>query len=249
MPEDLKHGKSRGASLRRPAARSSVFFDNSVRLTSDSLHDLASPVNQIRTLTEMIVKRYRGVVDEDAYVMLTHLQNSAQRLDNLLAGLKTYLRTMSTREPYKLADGNSILSVGMTWIRSEIEQRAAVVTYESLPGLYCDPRQISCVFANLIENAMKFRSEQSPEIHISVSREQDFWVFAVRDNGIGIDARHHEKIFSAFRRLVPGASSGSGIGLALAKQIIEEHGGRIWVESQLGSGATFYFTLPVNNTV
>jgi signal transduction histidine kinase len=110
--------------------------------------------------------------------------------------------------------------------------------------VYCDPSQISCVFANLIENAIKFRSEHRPEIYLSVTPEQNSWVFAVRDNGIGIDPRHSERIFSIFKRIHDASYPGAGVGLAITRQVIKQHGGRTWVESKLGSGATFYFTLP-----
>ena len=226
------------------AAGSSTAADCFVRLNSDLLHDLASPVNQIKTLTEMFLKKYRGALDEDAEVMLQHLLKSAGRLDNLVSGLRTYLRTVGTRQTQGRSEASSLLADGLASIRGAIEQHAAVVIHEPLPVIECDPRQISCVFANLVDNAIKFRSEQKPEVHIAALREGNFWKFSIRDNGIGIDRRNWDRIFSVFKRINNGTYTGSGVGLAISKQIVEEHGGRIWVESQIGSGATFYFTLP-----
>ncbi|HUI77414.1 MAG TPA: ATP-binding protein [Bryobacteraceae bacterium] len=239
------NGTGRGTPSAGPAAVTGC----SMRLTSDSLHDLAGPVNQIRTLTDMLIKRNKGKLDDDAEVMFRFLQNSVERLDTLLAGLKTYMQAVGTREAYRLSDGNDCLADALASIRSSIEQQSARVTHEPLPPLYGDRRQITRVFANLVENGIKFRSERQPDVHISVTREEDFWVFAVRDNGMGLDPRHSERIFSMFKRINNQAGPGAGIGLAIAKQIVEEHGGRIWVESQLGSGAVFYFTLPTDETV
>jgi two-component system, chemotaxis family, sensor kinase Cph1 len=219
------------------------------RLSFDSLHDLSSPVNQISTLTEMVLKRYGGTLDADGEVLLKHLQSATSRLNNLLAGLKSYIKAIGTRETYHLSDANAILAAALESIRTSVEQQSAVVRHQPLPKLYCDARQIACVFVSLIENAIKFRSDQGVEVSIAVVREQNFWVFSIRDNGIGIDPRHQARIFSMFKRVHSGAYSGAGIGLAVTRQIVEEHGGRIWVESQLGSGATFYFTLPASETL
>jgi light-regulated signal transduction histidine kinase (bacteriophytochrome) len=233
-----------GIRLGEPGLSTRAAEDCCVHLNSDSLHDLVSPVNQMRCMAELILKKYRGTLDDDAEVMFKHFQNSVQRLDDLLAGLRTYMRVVGTRGTYRRSDGNAVLASALVSIRHAIEQNVAVVSHEQLPELYCDPRQIGCAFASLIENAIKFRSEQRPEVHVSAIREGNFWAFCVRDNGIGIDPRHSERIFSVFKRVNNGAYAGSGVGLAITKQIIEQHGGRIWVESRLGSGAAFYFTLP-----
>jgi light-regulated signal transduction histidine kinase (bacteriophytochrome) len=238
-----------GASLRKSGAQVIPMEECCVRLNSDSLHDLASPMNQMRTLAELILKRYQGQLDDDGEAMFRFLADSAERLGNLVAGLKTYMRVVGTREPYRRCDGSLLVAGALASIRQPIEQNAAVVTHGQIPELYCDPSQISCAIANLIENAIKFRSEQPPEICISVTRKEGFWVFSVSDNGIGIDPRYSERIFSVFKRINNGAFPGAGVGLAITKQIIEQHGGQIWVESILGSGSTFYFTLPGGESV
>jgi len=215
-----------------------------VHLNSDSLHDLVSPINQMRSMAQLILKRYRSELDDDAEVMFRFLENSAERLENLLAGLRTYMRVVGTRGARRRCDGNELMAGAQASIRQAIDQSMAAVTHEQLPELYCDPSQISFVFASLIENAIKFRSELRPQIHISVVQEESSWVFAVEDNGVGIDPRHSERIFSIFKRVNREAYPGPGVGLAIARQIVEQHGGRIWVESELGSGTAVYFTLP-----
>jgi light-regulated signal transduction histidine kinase (bacteriophytochrome) len=234
----------RGVSLSRAELGSRSAEDCSVPLDYDSLHDLASPMNQVRALAEMILKRYQGTLDDDAEVLFKLLQKSAERLEDLVAGLRTYMRVVGARDTYRRMDGTDLLAGALASIRPVIEQNSAAVTYDQLPELYCDPAQIAYAFRSLIENAIKFRSEQRPEVYVSVTPEEGFWVFSIRDNGIGIDPRHSERIFSVFKRVSNGGYSGAGVGLAITKQLIEQHGGRIWVESTLGNGATFYFTLP-----
>ncbi len=229
----------------RTGLGSSPVEECSVHLNSDSLHDLVSPMNQMRSMAGLILKRYRNDLDDDAEVMFRLFENSAERLENLVAGLRTYIRVVGARQPYGRSDGNALLAGALASLRPAIEQNRALVTHQQLPEVYGDPAQISCAFASLIENAIKFRSEQIPEIDVSVNLEEDFHLFCVRDNGIGIEPRHSERIFSAFKRINNGAYPGAGMGLAITKQIIEQHGGQIWVESQLGGGASFYFTLPL----
>jgi hypothetical protein len=126
-----------------------------------------------------------------------------------------------------------------------LEESGAVITHDPLPVVRGDATQLGQLLQNLISNAIKFRGQRPPEIHVGVERRGDEWVFAVRDNGIGIEEQYFERIFLVFQRLHTQAEyPGTGIGLAVCKRIVERHGGRIWVESEPGQGATFYFTLP-----
>jgi light-regulated signal transduction histidine kinase (bacteriophytochrome) len=213
-----------------------------VRFNSDSLHDLSSPANQIGTLAELILKKYQGALDEEAETLLGFLQSSASRLQSLIGGLGTYMRVAGGAGPARLCDTNKLLAGAKASIQPEIDQSGAVVTQDPLPELYCDPNKITFTFASLIENSIKFRCEYRPEIHVSAASGEDNWIFSVRDNGIGIDPRHAERIFGLFKR-IQNDQPGAGVGLAISRQVVEQHGGRIWVESQLGLGATFYFSL------
>ena len=214
-----------------------------VRLNGDSLHDLMSPVNQIGTLVGLILEKHRSTLDPEAETLFGFVQSSASRLQNLIAGLGTYVRVAGAPSPGRLCDSNKLLAGAQASIQSEIERNGAVVTHDPLPEIYCDPNQIGYVFASLMENSIKFRRERRPEIHVSATARDNVWVFAVRDNGIGIDPRHRDRVFGLFKRFQNDAYPGTGVGLATARQIVEQHGGRIWVESQPDLGATFYFSL------
>jgi light-regulated signal transduction histidine kinase (bacteriophytochrome) len=128
-----------------------------------------------------------------------------------------------------------------------IKQNKATVTHDTLPEVMADSTQLAQVFQNLIINGIKFHGEEAPRIHISAEKKSSEWIFSVKDNGIGIDPQNSEKIFEVFKRLHKKEEyPGTGIGLAICKKIVERHGGRIWVESELGKGSTFYFTLPIH---
>jgi light-regulated signal transduction histidine kinase (bacteriophytochrome) len=215
-----------------------------IHLTSDSLHDLASPVNQIGAILELIVKKYLNALDDEAKVLFGFLQTSADRLRNLLGGLRTYEQLIGSPSACLRSDGNMLLAGVLSPMQNVIADSGAVVTHDSLPELYCDPSRMTYILTCLIENSIKFHGEARPEIHIRAVRSRGATVLSVRDNGIGIDPRYHERIFATFKRVDNERYRGAGIGLAIAKRMIEEQGGRIWVESELGKGATFFLSLP-----
>jgi len=157
--------------------------------------------------------------------------------------LKTDVRVAGSAGHGRRCDANKLLAEAKASSQPEIEQSGAVVTHDPLPEVYCDPNQIGYAFASLMENSIKFRREHRPEIHVSATADENTWVFSVRDNGIGIDPSQGERIFGLFKRIHSDAHPGTGVGLAITRQIVEQHGGRIWVESQPGLGATFYFSL------
>jgi light-regulated signal transduction histidine kinase (bacteriophytochrome) len=215
-----------------------------VQLDSASLHDLLGPVNQMCSMADLMLKKYRGTLDSEAEVLFGFIQGSANRLQNLLGGLRTYSQTVGSRSPFRRCDTNTLLAAALAMVRPAIDQSGAVITHSPLPELYCDPSQITYTFACLIDNSIKFRGESRPEIHVSARAEGDTWVYGFRDNGIGIDPRHRESIFGVFKRIHNDGYTGAGVGLAIAKRMIERHGGRIWVESALQQGATFFLELP-----
>ncbi len=226
--------------------RASSNGDCFVRLTSDSLHDLTGPVNQIRTIAELLFKNYGDKLDQDAETLFGFVQEAAGRLQSLTSGLRTYLRVLGTPAPCSSCDADSLLEGAAASLRPEIEVTGTILTSDSLPSIFCRPDQIQYTFASLIENAIKFRREVPPRVHVSASIESNVVVFSVRDNGVGIDPRYTQRIFGLFKRIesAAGKTGGPGVGLAIARQIVEQHDGRIWVESTVGEGSTFFFNLP-----
>jgi len=142
-------------------------------------------------------------------------------------------------------DSEEILRQTLMNLKVAIEESGAKVSCDGLPTVMADATQLSQVFQNLIGNAIKFRGEESPVVHLEAARQEEGWVFSVRDNGIGIDPQYADRIFLIFQQLhTRGEYPGTGVGLAICKRIVERHGGRIWVESEVGRGSTFYFTVP-----
>ena len=224
--------------------RQAAYGDASVQLDAGSLHDLLSPVNQMCTMADLVLRKYRGRLDSEAEVLFGHFQESANRLQNLASGLRTYTQAVGSRSLFRDCDANSLLAAALSLVRPALDRSEARVTHDPLPELYCDSTQIIYTFASLLDNSIKFRGKSRPEIHVSAAAERDTWVCSFRDNGIGIDPRHRESIFGVFKRIHNDGYPGAGVGLAIAKKIIEGHGGRIWVESALAQGATFFLALP-----
>lgn len=214
-----------------------------IPLGPDSLHDLMGSVNQVCTMAELIRKKHGAALGGDADLLLGFLESSADRLRELMAGLRAYTRIVGNPAPYRLCDGNALLAAALAAVQRAVEESGAVVTKDPLPEVYCDANQITCAFTCLIENAIKFRRESRPEIHVGVEALPGHWLFQVRDNGIGIDPARQERIFGVFQRIPGEGHPGAGMGLAIARQIVERHGGRIWVESQPGQGSSFFFEL------
>jgi chemotaxis family two-component system sensor kinase Cph1 len=215
-----------------------------VHLNADSLHDLVGPANQLRSMADLILRKHRGKLDADAETLFAFMQAASDRLQTLISGLRTHTRIVGQCQPYCNFDANVILEGALATIHGMIEQNDAVVTHDSLPEVCGDPSQICYTFASLIENSIKFRGEQRPEIRVNAIPGETECLFSVRDNGLGIDPKYNDRIFGVFKRVHNDAYPGAGMGLPIAKRIIEQHGGRIWVESALGQGATFFFTLP-----
>jgi len=198
----------------------------------------------MRSMADLILMRHRGKMDEEAEMLLGFIQASSDRLQNLLSGLRTYMRIAGCGQPYRRFDANNALAGALATVQQAIDRNDALVTHDRLPEVYGDPNQICYLFASLIENSIKFRSQCRPEIHVAAKPRDGDWLFSVRDNGIGVDPKHSGRIFGVFKRIHNEAYPGVGIGLAIAKRTIESHGGNIWVESRLGDGATFLFALP-----
>ena len=209
-----------------PAATGEV----SVHLTSDSIHDLAGPINQIGSLTDLIVKKYGSSLDKDAHALFCYLPSSADRLQDLLAGMHRYMHVAGSPGAYLCCDGNALLADALGMLQYSITESGALITHDPLPELCCDASQVRCALANLIENSIKFRGERTPEIHVSAILTEVLCVLSVRDNGLGIDPRYADRIFRTFKRIHNDVYPGAGVGLAVVKHVAVRHGGRVWVE-------------------
>ncbi len=208
-------------------------------------HDLKEPLRAVAGYAALLQKRYGGSFDEKAEAYLAGTVDGAGRMQRLIDDLLSYSRVGSRGGELKPTDAAAALTAAVANLRVVVEESGVVVTHDRLPTVRSDASQLVQLFQNLIANAVKFRGAGTPRIHVGATHDAGEWRFGVRDNGIGIEQRFRERIFEIFQRLHPrSAYPGTGIGLAICKRIVERHGGRIWVESEPGQGATFFFTIP-----
>ncbi|HUW50649.1 MAG TPA: ATP-binding protein [Sulfuricella sp.] len=213
-------------------------------------HDLQEPLRMVASYTQLLARRYQGKLDQDADEFIAFAVDGANRMQRLINDLLTFSRVGTRGQPFAPTDCNAVLRDVLDNLQLSIEESGASVISDPLPTLMADASQLTQLFQNLIANAIKFHSGQAPQIHIGARRQDMEWIFSVRDNGIGIAPEFFERIFVIFQRLHSRAQyPGTGIGLAVCKRIVERHGGRIWVESELGQGSTFSFTLPANKNL
>jgi light-regulated signal transduction histidine kinase (bacteriophytochrome) len=166
-------------------------------------------------------------------------------MQRLISDLLSYSRVGTRGKPLERVSGEDILQDALDNLAITIDDNQATITHDPLPTIMADKGQLVQLFQNLIGNAIKFHGENKPLVHISVKMVDHEWVFSVKDNGIGFDPQYAERIFVIFQRLHERSDyAGTGIGLAICKKIVERHGGRIWVETQIGQGSTFYFSIP-----
>ncbi len=207
-------------------------------------HDLQEPLRMVASYTQLLARRYHDKLDQDANDFIAYAVEGANRMQRLINDLLSFSRVGTRGKPFEATDCNAVLKDVLDNLQMTIEENGASVTFDELPTLMADEAQLGQLFQNLIVNAIKFRGEQAPKIHISAQRSEKGWQFSVRDNGIGIAPEYFERIFVIFQRLhARDQYPGTGIGLAVCKRIVERHGGHIWVESLPGQGAIFCFTL------
>jgi signal transduction histidine kinase len=207
-------------------------------------HDLQEPLRMVTAYTQLLAERYRGKLDENADKFIGYASDGAQRMQVLIHALLAFSR-VGGKEACESVDCNAVMNDVLQALAAAIEESAAVVRHGELPVVWADRTQVAQVFQNLIGNALKFRGKEPPLVSVRAEKAGQQWQFSVSDNGIGIAPEYAESVFVVFQRL-HGRSDypGNGIGLAICKKIVDHNGGKIWVESQAGSGSTFKFTLP-----
>jgi len=208
-------------------------------------HDLQTPLRNISGFAQLLQRSYEGRFDATADDWLQRIVNGTQRMHSLVRDLLAFSRVDSASRPFDAADLNTVFEDVVNWLKPAIDNAGAVVSRDNLPVVRGDANQLAQVLQNLIGNGILYRSAEAPRIHVSARAENGKWTIAVSDNGIGIDPRHHERIFEIFQRLhTQREYPGTGIGLAICRRVVNRHGGRIWIESTPGTGSTFLFTLP-----
>ncbi len=243
--KDIAEQKKIEESLKRMAndlARSNINLEQFVYVAS---HELQEPLRMVTSYLQLLERRYKGRLDADADSFIQYAVDSGTRLQQLISDLMVYSRIEGQSRPFKSVDCAEVLKQTLMHLELVMGEHQAVVQYQNLPSVMGDDIQLEQLFRNLIVNAIKFRADKPPRIYITAENKTKEWLFSVRDNGGGILPEYRNRIFGMFQRL-PGTDDklGSGIGLAICKKIVERHGGKIWVESELGKGTTFYFTIP-----
>ena len=208
-------------------------------------HDLQEPLRTVKTYAQLISRRYASKLDKDGLECLGFVVGGVERMSTLISDLRAYTEAAHRKDPSRdEIDLNVMVRDTLRILETSLVESGARVMYGGLPSVRANARRMGQLFQNLISNAIKYRSDLPPRVEITAERVDRDWLILVRDNGIGLNMAYAEQIFGVFKRLHGQDVPGTGIGLAICKQIVEQHGGRIWVESKEGLGSTFLFTLP-----
>ena len=236
-----KHQETELAHKTRELAQSNAELQQFAYVAS---HDLQEPLRMVASYTRLLGKRYQGKLDQDADEFIGYAVDGATRMQRLIRDLLEYSRVGSENKSFERTDCEVVLRQVLDNLSASVRERRAEVTHDPLPTVHANPTHLTQVFQNLIGNALKFQGDAPAKIHVGAKTVPDGWEFSIRDNGVGIPADQLGRIFSIFQRL-HGQSEypGTGIGLAICKRIVEKYGGSIRVESELGKGSIFYFTL------
>jgi signal transduction histidine kinase len=208
-------------------------------------HDLQEPLRMINNYLQLLRQRYKDQLDTNAHDFIGFALDGSKRMHQLIHDLLAYSRVGTHGKEFSVTESDQALDDALANLTVAIEESGARITRDVLPPVMGDEVQLTQLFQNLVGNAVKFRGEAVPEVHIGVQRKGSEWEYSVRDNGIGIAEQDYQRIFVVFQRLHSREKyPGTGIGLAVCKKIVERHGGRIWVESKPGRGTAFHFTIP-----
>jgi light-regulated signal transduction histidine kinase (bacteriophytochrome) len=244
--DERRRAERRLARYAEDLARSNAELEQFAYVAS---HDLQEPLRMVASFTQLLGKRYQGKLDQDADEFIGYAVEGANRMQHLINDLLAYSRVGTRGKPLEPTDCDAVMQQARDNLAKAMEESGTIIYRDPLPVVHGDKVQLLQLFQNLLANAIKFRGPETPQIRVSAERQGSEWVFAFRDNGIGIAPEHQERIFSVFQRLHQRSEyPGTGIGLAICKKIVERHSGRIWVESQPGQGSTFYFSIPESNS-
>ncbi|MEO1671516.1 MAG: ATP-binding protein [Cyanobacteria bacterium J06631_2] len=229
-----------------PEAASDRKNKNLDDFTSTVVHDLQAPLRSLTMFTELLAQEYQDELDEKGQLYLDRISHNGSRMQSLIEDLLTFSRAGVGEQTWMTVDLNQILEQVKSDLQSEIARSGAKITVSELPQIFINPKDVHQLFQNLIENALKF-CDRTPAIVVSVTAQGEEWLFTVEDNGVGIAPEFQLEIFEVFKRLYPAdVYPGSGMGLAICHKIIKRYDGVIWVESEVGRGSTFNFTIPMN---
>ncbi|HEV2202010.1 MAG TPA: ATP-binding protein [Bryobacteraceae bacterium] len=234
-----------GSGGHRDRARISIEnVDKAREFLTIAVHDLREPLRAIRSSSELLARALRESTDEDTVRYLRFISEGTDRMEALIRDIAEFcygeLQTLNLAE----ADSQEALAEAQRQLSDELKKNEAILTHDPLPAVSGDSLGLTTVFRCLIENSCKFRGPVAPDIHVGADKRGSEWVFSVRDNGQGFNPAYRDRVFEPFERLNGRRYPGSGLGLPLARRIVERHGGRMWVESHPGQGSTFWFTLP-----
>lgn len=217
------------------------------RFATIAAHDLQEPLRTILTFSDLIDRKFGETIDPDARAYLLRVSLAGARMRDLIEDLLIYARIGQAERRYQTVDLQAVVDDAIANVEQLIAETHATIDVGDMPTVTGNLSGLKQLFTNLLSNAMKYRLGDRPKVTIAAQLKDDEWIVSVADNGKGIDPAHHERIFELFRRLeTREGAAGTGLGLAICTRVVSAHGGRIWVKSSLGTGATFYFTLPTN---
>ncbi len=213
-------------------------------------HDLQEPLRMITSYLQLLERHYGEQLDPEAQEFISFAVDGATRMKSLIQDLLRFSQAGTAVASFRPVSAGVLLEQALSNLEVAIEESRAQISSDALPVIVADSNLLVQVFQNLIGNAIKFHGDHPPSIHITATEQDSSWVFAIRDNGIGIDQQHGARIFQIFERL-HGADQypGTGVGLAIAQKVVERHGGAIWFESQVGTGTTFHFSIPIQHAM
>jgi len=242
MENELKEALDTKENLLQELKRSNKELERFAYVAS---HDLQEPLRMVSNFLTLLERRYKGKIDPDADEFIYYAVDGAQRMQQLINDLLIYSRVTSSGDELEKFNLKTALDESILNLQVPIQENKVKITHNPLPTIRGDSIQFAQLFQNLIGNAIKFRGEEMPEIHVRAEADGDNWLIQVKDNGIGIDPQHQDQIFKVFQRLHErNKYPGTGIGLSICQKIVERHGGTIWVDSKPGEGSNFCFIVP-----